>query len=597
MDDAVTAGQFINQNEAARLNALRDLRLLDTPPSDSFDRLTRMASRLLGAPVSTISLTDGDRQWFKSKVGVDLVEIPRDQAPCNYAIKSDTIFVVPDLLEDERFRTSPLAQAGIRFYAGAPLITRSGFGLGTLCVVDTAPRDVTPDERGTLRDLAALVMAQIEVQNMIGRVDATTGYPNQHQLFEDLEEQARQRPGRNGAAVVVEIMPAAEIAHATRVLGTNHADTLAKWAMQAIQRGIGNAARLYHVSHMRCVVLGDVDTSPAVSLAERVAGALAEPILCGSVPVTLAPVVGCYDFVTGEATPEHVLRRLLNAGDDAHDNPARIASYDPVHDQRMARSFALLNDFEAALASDDQLQLVYQPRIELATGRLLGVEALLRWRHPTLGNVSPGEFVPLVEQTALVRPMTDWVFATAIRQAVAWSRAGLDICVSVNASARNLDEGDFAERLLHAVREARLHPRHIELEFTESATARDQAGVISQLEMLHEAGIAIAIDDFGTGYSNVSYIQQLPVSVLKVDRSFVSDLATSEKNAKLVRSMIAMARDLGYRVVAEGIETQEVYDLLIAFGCDEGQGYFMAKPMPASDLKMRLEKASSLKAA
>ena len=593
----MTSGQFINQNEAARLNALRDLKLLDTPPSESFDRLTRMASRLFGAPVSTISLTDGDRQWFKSKVGVDLQEIPREQAPCSYAIQGSGVLVLPDLLEDDRFRTSPLAQAGIRFYAGAPLITRTGFGLGTLCIVDDKPRQIGVEEQRTLQDLAGMVMAQIEIQNMIGRVDATTGYPNQHQLFEDLEEQARQHPARNGAAVVVELMTAPEIAHATRVLGTNHADVLAKRAMQVIQRGIGNAARLYHVSPMRCLVLSDVDSAPAAVLADRVAKALAEPILCGSVPVTLAPVVGCYDFVTGEAAPEHVLRRLLNAGDDARDNTARIANYDPVHDQRMARSFALLTDFGAALASDDQLQLVYQPRIELATGRLLGVEALLRWFHPTLGHVSPGEFIPLVEQTALVRPMTDWVFATAIRQAVVWSRAGLDICVSVNASARNLDEVDFAERLLSTVREARLDPRHLELEFTESATARDQAGVISQLGILHEAGIAIAIDDFGTGYSNVSYIQQMPVSVLKIDRSFVSDLATSEKNAKLVRSMIAMARDLGYRVVAEGIETREVYDQLIAFGCDEGQGYFMAKPMSAVDLEGFLEKARQLNAA
>ena len=593
----MTAGQFINQNEAARLNALRDLKLLDTPPSENFDRLTRMASRFLGAPVSTISLTDGDRQWFKSRVGVDLHEIPREQAPCAYAIKGSEVFVLPDLLEDDRFKTSPLAQAGIRFYAGAPLITRAGFGLGTLCIVDDKPRQIGIEEQRILQDLASMVMAQIEVQNMIGRVDATTGYANQHQFFEDLEEQARQHLGQRAAAVLVEIMPASDIAHATRVLGTSHADALARCAMQAIQRAVGNSARLYHISQMRCAVLGDVDASTAAGLAERVMEALAKPVLCEGVPVTLDPAVGCYDLVMGEFAPEHVLRRLLNAGDDARDTSGKLASYDPVHDQRKARSFALLSDFGAALTSADQLQLFYQPRIELATGRLLGVEALLRWRHPTLGNVSPGEFIPLVEQTALVGPMTDWVFASAIKQALAWSRAGFDICVSVNASARNLDEDNFADRLLRTVREARLDPRHLELEFTESATARNPANVASQLGLLHEAGIAIAIDDFGTGYSNASYMQQLPVSVLKVDRSFVSDLATSEKNAKLVRSMIAMARDLGYRVVAEGIETQEVYDLLITFGCDEGQGYFMAKPMPASDLKVCLGRASRLRAA
>ena len=581
----MTPGRFVNHNEAARLNALRDLGILDTPPSESFDRLTRMASRLLGAPVSTISLTDGDRQWFKSKVGVDLTEIPREQAPCAYAIEGTDVFVVVDLLEDERFRTSPLALAGIRSYAGAPLVTRAGFGLGTICIVDDKPRQVSGEEERILQDLAGMVMAQIEIQNMIGRVDATTGYPNQHRLFEDLEDQARRHPGAPAAAVVVEVMSPAETAHATRVLGTGHVDVVAKRAMQAVQRGVGNSARVYHVGQMRCVVLGDDTGSPAATLAHRVTAALLEPVSCDGVPVTLDPVVGCYDFAAGETTPEHVLRRLLNAGDDARDRPDRLASYDPVHDRHMARSYAILNGFGAALTSRDQLRLVYQPRVDLATGRLLGVEALLRWRHPDLGDVPPAEFVPLIERTALVRPMTDWVVAAALQQSLAWSRSGLDIRVSINASARNLDEADFAKRLLQALQEADLDPRHLELEFTESAAARDEVNVVAQLEALHEAGVAIAIDDFGTGYSNVSYIQRLPVSVLKIDRSFVGELATSTRSEKLVRSMIAMAHDLGYRVVAEGIETRATYEMLVGFGCDEGQGYLMARPMPPHELE------------
>ena len=146
-------------NEEARLNALRDLKLLDTPPSESFDRLTRLASQLLAAPVSTISLTDNDRQWFKSKVGVDLAEIPREKAPCHYAIQGESVFVVPDLSADERFADSPLANAGIRFYAGAPLFTRAGFALGTLCVVDTTPRELGEDER---RRRALWILPEVE---------------------------------------------------------------------------------------------------------------------------------------------------------------------------------------------------------------------------------------------------------------------------------------------------------------------------------------------------------------------------------------------------------------------------------------------------
>lgn len=165
-------------NEEARLNALRNLNLLDSAPSDSFDRLTRLASRLLAAPVSTISLTDRDRQWFKSKVGVDLSEMPREQAPCSYAIEGSGVFVVPDLTADPRFVGSPLAAAGIRFYAGAPLFTREGYGLGTLCVIDDKVRELGEGEEQVLLDLAGMVMSQIELQNLVGRVDATTGQAN-----------------------------------------------------------------------------------------------------------------------------------------------------------------------------------------------------------------------------------------------------------------------------------------------------------------------------------------------------------------------------------------------------------------------------------
>lgn len=581
----MTPDRFLNNNEAARLNALRDLKLLDTPPSESFDRLTRMASRLLGAPVSTISLTDGDRQWFKSRVGVDLAEIPREQAPCAYAIKDSEVFVVPDLLDDHRFSTSPLAQAGIRCYAGAPLITRSGFGLGTICVVGDAPRQFGSDERRILLDLAGMVMAQIEVQNMIGRVDGITGYPNQHQFFEDFEDLATHSLEQSSAAAIVEIMGATETSHTLRVLGTSYVDKIVSRTLQVIQQNAGNSGRVYHIQYMRCAVLGGPDAADARTLAERLLRVLAEPIVCDGIPVTLAPAVGCCDLVAGEVAPEDALRRLLSATDEARDTGRGYALYNPARDEREERRFALVNDFGAALASEDQIRLVYQPRVDLKTGKVVGVEALLRWQHPTLGFVPPGEFIPLVEQTALVRPMTRWVVEAAARQAFAWSRSGLDIRVSLNASARNLDEADFADRFLDIVQLVGVDPQRLELEFTESATARDRTNVAAQLGALHAAGVVIAIDDFGTGYSNIAYIQKLPISILKIDRSFITDLVESETDRKLVRSMIAMARDLGYSVVAEGIETQAVYNLLAAFGCDEGQGYLVAKPMSCDDVK------------
>ncbi|QNE07754.1 sensor domain-containing phosphodiesterase [Croceicoccus marinus] len=566
-------------NEEARLNALRDLQLLDTPPSESYDRLTRLASRLLAAPVSTISLTDGDRQWFKSKVGVDLEEIPREQAPCSYAIEGGGIFVVPDLTADPRFIGSPLAEAGIRFYAGAPLFTRQGHGLGTICVVDSEPRNLREGEEEVLLDLAGMVMSQIELQNMVGRIDAVTGHANQFQMFEDLEAMARTRADTPVTALAVDVLSATRTTYTTRVLGSECMADLMKTAIRRMQDCAGNRGKVYHVDQTRCAILIEDGLLGGYEMADRIAEALGKPILCSGVPVHPDPVVGTYDFVAGEVSPRDVFRRLSNAGDDAQQAISGKARYNPASDQRNSRGFALLNDFARALEEPGQLSLAYQPRIDLLTGDRAGVEALLRWTHPELGSISPGEFVPLVEQTALARSMTEWVIAEAVKQSRTWQAAGLVLPISINASALNLDEADFAARLLAAAAAGRIEPRHLEIEFTESAVARDPDRVIEQLTALRDAGIGIAIDDFGTGYCNLAYLQKLPVSVLKIDQSFVRSLVTSAKDQMLVRTMIAMGHDLGYGIVAEGIETREAYDMLTGWGCNEGQGYFMSRPV------------------
>jgi len=571
------------ENEEARLNALRDLRLLDTSPSESFDRLTRLASRLLCAPVSTISLTDRDRQWFKSKVGVDLTEIPREQAPCNYAIQDTAVFVVPDLQEDARFKDSPLAQAGIRFYAGAPLITRTGYGLGTLCVVDVKPRRLDEDHQQVLKDLAAMVMSQIELQNMIGRVDSTSGLPNLHQLLEDLEDARRHSDGGTATGIVIDFLPPNHASHGWRVLGADYADKVVCDALRTIQPLMNNEGKLYHISTTRCgVLLMEGQAVDPADFIDVILARLQEPVLCNGVPVVLAPVLGSYQFTLGEDMPRTILRRMFSAVEDAQQAYGSVASYDPATDLRAARSFVILNDFKYALKADNQLSLHYQPRVTFAGGRCERAEALLRWDHPSLGSVSPEEFIPAVEHTALIGPLTDWVIHSVLRQAVFWNRKRESLTVSMNVSAANLDEHNFATRLIAAVEQAGLAPGLLELEFTESAFSRDSKRMLNQLMALKEFGVEISIDDFGTGYSNVSYLQQFPASAVKIDRSFIIGLEHSARDQTLVRTMIDMGHDLGYRVIAEGIESKEAWEILSDWKCDEGQGFYLGRPMPAA---------------
>jgi EAL domain-containing protein (putative c-di-GMP-specific phosphodiesterase class I) len=582
--------RLIIENEAARQNALRNLGLLDTSPSESFDRITRMASRMLGAPVSTISLTDHDRQWFKSRFGVELSEIPRAEAPCNYAIHADEVFVVPDMLADDRFKDSLLAQAGIRFYAGAPLITRTGYALGTLCVLDDKPRIVTQEEQSFLIDLAAMVMTQIEVQNTIGRIHPTSGYPNEYQFFEDLEDLAKRHPDRRRLGLLIEIASQQQITHGLRVLGTTYVEELILSATGSIRLMIGDDIPIYHVGPTRCLILFDeaeIDNMDAH--ADRLDAGLRDTIMFSGVPVDLDPVIGTYIFTLRNVeNPRDTMRRLFNAADDARKTGRLMASYNEIVDHAHARSFRLISDMRDALA-DGEFRLVYQPVVDFASGRCSGAEALLRWRHKTLGDVGPAEFIPLAEGTALIRPLTAWVLETAIGQLADWGKHGQCPRISINISMRNLEESDFADTLAAVLDRHGVGAEMIQIEFTESVLVSYSSRALDQLGALKNMGVSIAIDDFGTGYSGLSYLRQLPATVLKIDQSFIKSLAASEHDQKLVHAVISMAHDLGYRVVAEGIENHEAYDMLAAWRCDEAQGYLIAHPLAPAMMNEWLE--------
>jgi EAL domain-containing protein (putative c-di-GMP-specific phosphodiesterase class I) len=237
-----------------------------------------------------------------------------------------------------------------------------------------------------------------------------------------------------------------------------------------------------------------------------------------------------------------------------------------------------------ALAAADQLNLVYQPRIDLRSGRCLGAEALLRWNHPTIGGVPPAEFIPLSEQTGLIRFITEWVMEQAFSDLTRWTRDGFRHGVSINVSALNLAQDNFAYMLGESVRRNGADPARVEVELTEGALIHDSGRIRDTVAAIAALGLGISIDDFGTGYSNLFYLRQFPATALKIDQSFVRSLPDNTRDQTIVRSMIELAHSLGYRVVAEGIETKEAYDALTEWGCDEGQGYYLSHPVPADAL-------------
>ena len=577
-------------NEEMRLQALQELTLLDTPESESFDRITRMAAQLFRVPISAGSLTDRHRQWFKSSIGTKGREISREGAPCAEVTRSAELLAIPDMLDDDRFANCYLAQSGIRFYAGAPLATRDGHVLGAMCVLDAKPRTISIEEANSLRDLAALVMAQIELQHDLGRIDPSSGLPNRYQLDADLADQERNCPNEPQVAVLINLADLRHLPETVSVLGGDYLDILMKSCTQAIKSALGGKAGLYQIGLASLLLLlVEGEGKNWSDVVETLRASLKAPVVCNGIPVIVDVAFGISPFVPGQAAPGGVLRTVISAANDARSTELDCAVYSPSSDEINRRRFTILTNLRSALQHADEFTLVYQPRVDLATGICASAEALLRWHNPVLGAVSPGEFIPLAEQTVLARPITQLVIKNAFSQLAQWRSAGIDTRISVNISARNLEDSDFIPSLKQALNDYAVSPAAIELEFTEGALIRHRSRVISHLEEIRSLGIELAIDDFGTGYSTFSYLQKLPATTLKLDGSFMPGLASNPRDQTLVQSIISMAHEMGYRVVAEGVETGDVYNFLKACRCDEVQGYFVSRPLavPAFETFLR----------
>lgn len=262
--------------------------------------------------------------------------------------------------------------------------------------------------------------------------------------------------------------------------------------------------------------------------------------------------------------------------------------YSPVMNATASRRLQLGNALRRAVEREEFF-LTYQPQVDMESGRLEGVEALIRWKHPGWGVVHPVEFIPLAEETGLIFPIGEWVLRRACAQARAWQKAGLPkIRVGVNLSNRQFNQEDLVEHITRVLAEEKLDPVYLELELTESCFMHNEEGALSTLSALKGMGIQVAIDDFGTGYSSLRYLKRFPVDILKIDRSFVEDVPADAEDVGIVEAIIAMSKSLGLRVIAEGVETADQRDFLLSRGCSLMQGYYLSRPIDAAAMTQRL---------
>jgi diguanylate cyclase (GGDEF)-like protein len=409
--------------------------------------------------------------------------------------------------------------------------------------------------------------------------DPLTGLPNR-ELFSDRLEHALATARRDPAPLAVLMVDLNRFKEINDTLGHSTGDGLLREIgprLAAVLRPADTVARFDGDAFS--LLLPATECDYARTVADRVIAALREPFTVGELSVMVDASVGIACYPAHGEDAETLVQHADVAMYLAKDNRHAHVLYDPATDPYDPDRLLLIGDLRRAIA-EDELELHYQPKFTTSDMRLAGVEALVRWRHPTRGLVPPGDFIPLAEHTGAIRPLTLLVLRKAARQWRDWHEHGLDITIAVNLSVANLLDGELIDDIACILADAQVGAGGLELEITESTVMTDPDRATAMLEQLGAMGIRLSIDDYGTGHSSLAYLRRLPVHELKIDRSFVQHLASDDEDLQIVRSTIDLAHGLGLRVVAEGVEDAQSLTLLQELGCDLAQGFHLGRPVP-----------------
>jgi diguanylate cyclase (GGDEF)-like protein len=437
--------------------------------------------------------------------------------------------------------------------------------------------------------LEAYAHANHQSIEYLAKHDHLTGLSNYNLLIEDLERRLKRHP--SSGAVYVLFIGLNRFKSVNETLGHPIGDEILK----------ETAARLTDIASRQCLVSrlgGDIfviiaggraDSPPLPDLTQNILTALQAPFDLSGFSVNMEATIGA--GITDDIAVDAVslMRQAEMAMYHAKVKQLPTAVFEVDMKRYSAAHLSLSTELRNAIDSDE-LVLFYQPKIELSNETVVGVEALIRWIHPVKGFMPPGRFIPLAEQTVLIHPLTDWVLKTAVAQAAEWRRMGINLVMSVNLAAPNLQNQKLPEFLSALLKDHAVKPSALMLEITESGLMADPHRALNTVKQFRDLGVKLSIDDFGTGYSSLSYLKTLPVDEVKVDQTFVFGMTKEQKDDQIVRATINLGHSLGLQVAAEGVEDRETVDILKSYGCDTVQGFLYSKPLPADEFISWLKK-------
>ncbi|MFJ2385869.1 sensor domain-containing phosphodiesterase [Pseudomonas koreensis] len=577
----------IPDEETQRLRRVASLCSKNDNSDEVFDKIISMTSEHFNAPIALISIVDKHEQWFRARIGLEKRATPRDISFCAHFLHDSEPVEILDAHNDERFKDNPMVTGSpfIRYYASAPLLTSDGLSLGSLCVIDTSPR-APMSERETRMLICFAELAVLHILNLRSRnyIDQPTKLFNRLRLEEDIRQASSSGTPHNLYAV--DVISPKFLNDVVKALGYSFSQLVMLNVKARLLDLLPKNCLLYKISPTRFGFLHNTLES-VEELCRKILSSFETPVECQGIPILMQIGIGILEI--SDAQERDWLRLVVGAADDARARNLGWALYQAELDATQQRAFALLSSLSDAVRSTEQLSLVFHPKVSLPNLKCGSVEALIRWSHPTLGPISPAEFIPLAGKTALMQSITFWVLDAVVAQTRDWKAKGIDLRVAMNVTVSDLENSQLVEKITEKIRNGDLDPKSIELEFTESMLMSDPQQVIKQLERVRGLGIQISVDDFGTGYSNWTYLRQLPINTVKLDQSLISNINTNEKDKRLVKTLIELAQGLGYSVVAEGVETESVLDIITRWGCSEAQGYLITKPLEADLLEKWLE--------
>jgi diguanylate cyclase (GGDEF)-like protein len=584
-------------DEGSLLRAMCDVAVAKAGYRLAFVNYAQKDDRKSVASMACAGMDDG----FIDTLELTWADTERGQGTVGTAIRTGAHCIVRSIANDPRFQPwrDEALKRGYGSIVSFPLTVEEGV-LGTFTLIAAEEDAFDDDELALLDELAADLSFGIsglrsrhrrnEAERQVKRTathDMLTGLPNAAGLLARLPQEISAAGTGNQALAVL-------VVHLSRLQDVY--DSLGYGPGNAIVREV--AGRLRTVSDCGgslarispedfAVLLPKTDARRAAMIAERISAVFRAAVKAGDVQVDFQAALGASYYPGHGDDADLLLRRASIAARDAARKGMSYLPYQGVTERESPARLAIAAELRVAV-EQRSLVLHYQPKLDLRTNRISGCEALVRWPHRQRGMISPGEFIPIAEQTGLIHDMTYLVLELAASQQRTWRSAGNGMPIAVNLSVRNLHDPGLLQRVDELRATWGLPPESLEFEITESALMEEPAVAKAAIAGLRATGSKIYIDDFGTGYSSLSYLVSLPVHSLKVDRSFVAGMTKSREAHSLVTSVVSMAHALALRVVAEGVETSDELEQLRCMGCDEAQGYYIGRPVPAESFQAQL---------